>query len=225
MGRAAGGVRAISLGKKDRAVGAVALRRTGTSILVATELGYGKRSETEEYRVSHRGGKGIITVRTSDKTGPMVAIKEVTDGDDVVIVTEKGIVIRQHASEIRVAGRNTQGVKLIRLEEKDTIADLAVVLAEEEEVDEEGAAKKGGKPPAAAKEQAELFTGKTGTAQTAAPGKPVRSADKAEKNPRAPETEPPGRKAPSPGPPPKRNAGKKAGPKPGRSGGSRGRKR
>jgi DNA gyrase subunit A len=224
MGRAAGGVRAISLGKKDRAVGAVALRRTGTSILVATELGYGKRSETEEYRVSHRGGKGIITVRTSDKTGPMVAIKEVTDRDDVVIVTEKGIVIRQHASEIRVAGRNTQGVRLIRLEEKDTIADLAVVLAEEEEVDEAGAAKKGGKPPAAAEEQAELFTEKTGPATAAAPGKPVRSADKAEKNPAPLQTEPPGRKPAPPGPAPKRKAGKKAGPKTGRSAGSRGRK-
>ncbi len=132
MGRAAAGVRAIRLEKKDRVVGSVALRRSGTTILAATELGYGKRSETAEYRVSHRGGKGIITVKTSEKTGKMVAIREVLDTDDVVVVTTKGIVIRQHASEIRVAGRNTQGVRLIRLEEGDTISDVAAVAAEEE---------------------------------------------------------------------------------------------
>jgi DNA gyrase subunit A len=133
MGRTAAGVRAIRLGKGDRVVGAVVLRRTGTTILVATELGYGKRSETEEYRVSHRGGKGIITVKTNEKTGKMVAIKEVVERDDVVIVSTRGIVIRQHASEIRVAGRNTQGVRLIKLEPGHTISDVAAVIAEDDE--------------------------------------------------------------------------------------------
>jgi DNA gyrase subunit A len=133
MGRAASGVRAVRLQKGDRAIGAVALRRNGTSILVATEGGYGKRSETQEYRVSHRGGKGIFTVKTTEKTGRMVAIKEVLDTDDIVVVTEKGIVIRQHASEIRVAGRNTQGVRLIRLDAGDTISDVAAVPSEDEE--------------------------------------------------------------------------------------------
>jgi DNA gyrase subunit A len=133
MGRSASGVRAIRLGKKDRVIGAVALQRAGTTVLVATENGYGKRSETEEYRVSHRGGKGIITVRTTEKTGKMVAIKEVLENDDIVIVTTGGMVIRQHASEIRVAGRNTQGVRLIRLEGADSISDLAVVMPEDEE--------------------------------------------------------------------------------------------
>jgi DNA gyrase subunit A len=133
MGRAAGGVRAIKLEKKDRVIGAVALRRSGTSILVATSLGYGKRSETDEYRVSHRAGKGIITVKTTDKTGRMVAIKEVVETDDVVIVTEKGIVIRQHASDIRLAGRNTQGVRLIRLDAGDTVSDVAAVVSEDDE--------------------------------------------------------------------------------------------
>lgn len=133
MGRAAGGVRAIKLEKKDRVVGMVALRRSGTTILIATESGYGKRSETEEYRVSHRAGKGIITVKTTEKTGKMVAIKEVVDTDDVVIVTSGGIMIRQHASDIRVAGRNTQGVRLIRLDEKDTISDVAVVVSEDDD--------------------------------------------------------------------------------------------
>jgi DNA gyrase subunit A len=133
MGRSAAGVRGISLGKKDKVVGVVNLRRKGTTILVATEGGYGKRSEEEEYRVSHRGGKGIITVKTSDKTGMMVTIKEALDSDDVVVVTTNGMIIRQHASDIRVAGRNTQGVRLIKLHEGDAVADVAIVIAEEEE--------------------------------------------------------------------------------------------
>jgi DNA gyrase subunit A len=138
MGRTAAGVRAIRLGKHDKVVGSVALRRKGMSILVATEGGYGKRSETEEYRVSHRGGKGIITVKTSEKTGTMVAIREVLETDDIVVITTNGIVIRQHASEVRMAGRNTQGVRLIRLESGDSISDVAAVAAEENEPEENG---------------------------------------------------------------------------------------
>ncbi|MEW6510396.1 MAG: DNA gyrase subunit A [Bacteroidota bacterium] len=133
MGRGAAGVRAIRLDKKDRVIGAVALRRTGTTILVATEGGFGKRSETDEYRVSHRGGKGIITVKTSEKTGKMVAIREVLESDDIVVVTSGGIVIRQHAGEIRVAGRNTQGVRLIKLAPGDTVTDVAAVMAEDQD--------------------------------------------------------------------------------------------
>jgi DNA gyrase subunit A len=133
MGRAAAGVRGIRLAKKDKVVGLVTIKRKGTTILVATEKGYGKRSDTEDYRVSHRGGKGIITVKTSEKTGLMVAIKEVVDTDDVVVVTTGGMIIRQHATDIRVAGRNTQGVRLIRLQEGDSVADVAAVVAEEEE--------------------------------------------------------------------------------------------
>ena len=132
MGRSAAGVRAIRLGKHDRVVGSVAMRRNGTSILVATQGGYGKRSETEEYRVSHRGGKGIITVKTSEKTGKMVSIREVLATDDIVVITTNGIVIRQHAQEVRMAGRNTQGVRLIRLEAGDSISDVAAVASEEE---------------------------------------------------------------------------------------------
>ncbi len=143
MGRGANGVRAIRLGKKDRVVGAVALRRSGTTILVATEKGFGKRSATEEYRVSHRGGKGIFTVKTTDKTGAMVTIREVLESDDIVVVTSGGIVIRQHASEIRLAGRNTQGVRLIKLGAGDTVSDVAAVMAEDQElVNGEGAEEK-----------------------------------------------------------------------------------
>ena len=133
MGRSASGVRGIRLGKGDMVVGAVTLQRKGTTILVATENGYGKRSEEDEYRVSHRGGKGIKTVKITDKTGSMVAIREVLETDDIVVVTTGGMVIRQHASDVRVAGRNTQGVRLIRLQEKDEVTDIAVVVAEEEE--------------------------------------------------------------------------------------------
>lgn len=133
MGRSAAGVRGIRLGKSDKVVGVVTLRRKGTAILVATAKGFGKRSEAEEYRTSHRGGKGIKTVKISDKTGRMVVIKEVVDTDDIVIVTTNGMVIRQNAAAIRVAGRNTQGVRLIRLQDGDSIADIAAVVAEEEE--------------------------------------------------------------------------------------------
>jgi len=158
MGRTAAGVRAIKLEGKDRVIGAVVLRRAGTTILVATDQGYGKRSETGEYRVSHRGGKGIITVKTTQKTGRMVAIREVVEREDVVIVTNAGMVIRQHASEIRVAGRNTQGVRLIRLDQGDTISDVAVVVPEDEEPVNGDSAKS--TPPAKvadAAEQATLF--------------------------------------------------------------------
>jgi DNA gyrase subunit A len=145
MGRAAAGVRGIKLAKGDKVVGMVNLRRKGTTILVATEKGYGKRSEEGEYRVSHRGGKGIITVKTSEKTGKMVAIKEVLDTDDVVVVTSGGMVIRQHAADIRVAGRNTQGVRLIRLEGGDSVADIAIVIPEEEEEKQLAEKENGGK--------------------------------------------------------------------------------
>jgi len=139
MGRTAAGVRGIRLAKNDKVIGAVVLRRSGTTILVATENGYGKRSEAEEYRVSHRGGRGVFTVKVTEKTGNMVAIKEVLETDDVVVVTEKGVIIRQPADEIRVAGRNTQGVRLIRLDSADFVTAIAVVKTEEEEEVEENA--------------------------------------------------------------------------------------
>ncbi len=133
MGRSAAGVRGVKLGKGDRVIGAVSLRRLGTTILVATEKGFGKRSELDEYRVTRRGGKGIRTVKVTEKTGNMVAIREVTNKDDIVIVTHKGMTIRQHVKDIRIAGRNTQGVRLIKLGADDVISDVAVVFSDEEE--------------------------------------------------------------------------------------------
>jgi DNA gyrase subunit A len=137
MGRTAAGVKAIKLGKKDTVVGLVAVRRTGASILVVTERGYGKRSELDDYRLTRRGGKGVITMKASEKVGNMISIREVVDNDDLMIITNRGLMIRQHVSDIRVMGRNTQGVRLIKLEEGDTISAVASVVGEEEEEEEE----------------------------------------------------------------------------------------
>ena len=132
MGRNATGVRAITLDKNDKVVGMVVSKRKST-ILVVTENGYGKRTEIDEYRITRRGGKGVRTLKTSDKNGKMVDIKEIDDNDDIVIITEKGMIIRQHAKDLRVMGRNTQGVKLIKLNPNDRISAIARVVPEDED--------------------------------------------------------------------------------------------
>ncbi|MCI0449734.1 MAG: DNA gyrase subunit A [Chlorobi bacterium] len=137
MGRTAAGVRAIKLGKKDFVVGLVAVKRAGTSILVVTDKGFGKRSDLDDYRITRRGGKGVITIKSSDKNGNMISIREVVDNDDLMIITTKGIMIRQNVGEIRVMGRNTQGVRLIKLHPGDTISAVANVVGEEAEEAEE----------------------------------------------------------------------------------------
>ncbi len=133
MGRQATGVRGIKLEKGDEVIGMIAVKRPGTTILVVTEKGFGKRSELSDYRITHRGGKGIITVKVNERTGDMVAIKEVLDNDDIMIVTTKGYLIRHHIKDIRVMGRHAQGVKLIKLNHDDSIASVASVVAEDEE--------------------------------------------------------------------------------------------
>jgi DNA gyrase subunit A len=152
MGRSAGGVRGIRLAKGDNVIGMIALRRRGVSILVATGSGFGKRSSEDEYRLTSRGGKGIITMKTSEKTGRMVAIREVNDTDDIVVVTTQGMIIRQRAKDIRLAGRNTMGVRLIKLHQDDSIAAVAAVISEE---DEDGVTSVPGVSP---DEQSELFS-------------------------------------------------------------------
>lgn len=133
MGRTATGVRGINLGKGDYVIGMVAVTRPSATILVVTEKGYGKRSDLADYRVTNRGGKGVITVKTTEKVGKMISIKEVTDSDDLMIITTKGILIRQKVKEIRVMGRNAQGVRVIRLSEGDTISAVAGIAEEESE--------------------------------------------------------------------------------------------
>jgi DNA gyrase subunit A len=131
MGRIATGVRGIRLSKGDIVVGLLVIKRND-NILVVTEKGYGKRSDIKDYRITHRGGKGVITVKTSQKVGRMIAMMEVVDGDELVIISTHGMVIRQSVKDIRVMGRNTQGVRVIRLKEGDSIADIAKVIPEDE---------------------------------------------------------------------------------------------
>ncbi|MBR9976049.1 MAG: DNA gyrase subunit A [Bacteroidetes bacterium] len=131
MGRSATGVRGISLAKDDVVIGMVVGRPNG-NVLVVSEHGYGKRSEVSSYRHTKRGGKGVITMNVTAKTGAVISIKEVSDEDDIVIITERGLIIRQHVHSIRVMGRNTQGVRLIHLREGDSIADIARVAADQD---------------------------------------------------------------------------------------------
>ncbi len=134
MGRTASGVRGISLSEGDYVIGMVVIKRNGT-ILVVTENGYGKRSNVADYPVKHRAGKGIITLKTTPKVGKLVSIKEVVDDDDFMIITQKGVVIRQKAKDISIIGRNTQGVRLIKLDQGDQIADVARVFSNGDEED------------------------------------------------------------------------------------------
>ncbi|HLG32766.1 MAG TPA: DNA gyrase subunit A [Ignavibacteriaceae bacterium] len=130
MGRTATGVRGIRLGKSDKVVGLLVIKRQST-ILVVTEKGYGKRSDVNDYRLTHRGGKGVITVRAGDKVGKLIAMMEVVDSDELVIISTKGMVIRQSVKALRVMGRATQGVRVIRLKDGDSIADIAKAVPEE----------------------------------------------------------------------------------------------
>jgi DNA gyrase subunit A len=129
MGRTAGGVKGIEIEKGDELVGMVMLKRDA-SILVVSENGYGKRSELRDYKVQHRGGSGLITMKANDKTGKMVSIMEVVDDDDLMIITNKGVVIRQNVRDIKIISRNTSGVRLIKLDQGDKIADVARVISE-----------------------------------------------------------------------------------------------
>lgn len=142
MGRTAAGVRGMSLSEEgDLVVGMICIDPNDeeTTLLVISENGYGKRSEISEYRLTNRGGKGVRTLMITDKTGALIAIKAVKDEDDLMITNRSGVMIRMHVSDIRVMGRATQGVKVMRLDESDSIADLGVVRKseDEEEVDDE----------------------------------------------------------------------------------------
>ncbi len=131
MGRAAVGVRGIALGDGDEVVGMEILRPQGT-MLTVTEKGYGKRSAVEEYRVQSRGGRGVITLKVTEKTGAVLGVAQVSEEDDVMLVTDGGKIIRMPVADIRVSGRNTQGVRLIGMGDDERVASLAR-LAEKEE--------------------------------------------------------------------------------------------
>ncbi|MCX6220753.1 MAG: DNA gyrase subunit A, partial [Bacteroidia bacterium] len=139
IGRTASGVRGITLGSEnDELVGMVCVVNEEDDILVVSEHGYGKRSKIGDYRVTNRGGKGVKTINVTEKTGALVSIKNVTDGDDLMIITEAGVTIRLPVGTIRMTGRAAQGVKLINLREDDSIASVArVEITEIEEVETE----------------------------------------------------------------------------------------
>jgi DNA gyrase subunit A len=132
MGRAATGVRGILLEEGDRVIGMVVIRREAT-LLVVTEKGMGKRSPIADYRVQHRGGKGIITVRRTERTGDTVALKEVLPEDELMLITRNGVIIRVPVDGIRISGRNTQGVRIMNLDAGDAVMDVARVIREHDE--------------------------------------------------------------------------------------------
>jgi DNA gyrase subunit A len=137
MGRTATGVRGITLANvNDEVVGMISVNNPEVTVLVVSENGYGKRTDIDDYRVTNRGGKGVKTINVTDKTGELVAIKDVTDNDDLMIINKSGIVIRIGVSDLRVMGRATQGVRLITFKGDDAIASIAKVEHEEEEADE-----------------------------------------------------------------------------------------
>ena len=137
MGRNASGVRGITLADdQDEVIGMVSVHNFEDDILVVSENGYGKRSNLDDYRVTNRGGKGVKTISITDKTGGLVAIKNVSDTDDLMIINKSGIAIRMAVEDLRVMGRATQGVRLINLKGNDSIAAVAKVMKDEDAVDE-----------------------------------------------------------------------------------------
>ena len=142
MGRNASGVRGIRLNsEKDEVIGMITINESETDVLVVSENGYGKRSSLEDYRITNRGGKGVKTISVTEKTGNLVAIKNVTDSDDLMIINKSGIAIRLAVENLRVMGRATQGVRLIKVRAGDAIAAVAKVMSDDDddvELDEDG---------------------------------------------------------------------------------------
>ena len=135
MGRTTSGVRGIRLSGDDVVVGMVVVERDDATLLVVTSGGMGKRSKVEAYRLQQRGGKGVINIKTSAKTGEVVAIKSVVDEDGLMLITRNGVVNRQRMEEIRVIGRATQGVRLVNLDDGDHVMDVARVIWDDEATD------------------------------------------------------------------------------------------
>jgi DNA gyrase subunit A len=139
MGRTATGVRGIWLDEQnpdDVVIGMVCVGSEDTNLLVVSERGYGKRSDTREYRITSRGGKGVKAMNITEKTGKLVAIKDVSDTDDLMIINKSGITIRMKVSDLRVQGRATQGVRLITLGKGDEISSVEKIEKMEEEAEE-----------------------------------------------------------------------------------------
>jgi len=152
MGRTAGGVRGLRLKGDDIVVGMVVVRPDST-LLVVSEKGMGKRTDVDAYRLQHRGGTGVINIKTSTKTGQVVAVKSVQEDEQLMIITRNGVVNRQNVAEISHIGRATQGVKLMNLDKGDMVVDVArVVVEDEENGDAEGLAEEGELPDGVSEE-------------------------------------------------------------------------
>ena len=147
MGRTAYGVRGVNLGKNDVVIGMVAIKRAST-LLSVTENGYGKRTAVEEYRLTKRGAKGVINIKTTARNGKVVSIKEVLDEDELMLVTAGGVINRQSVGSISVIGRNTQGVRLVKLDSGDSVVDVARVVRESEEAVDAAEQSKAAEAPA-----------------------------------------------------------------------------
>ncbi len=137
MGRNTEGVIGVRLGQGDEVVGMVVMRRAEETLLVATERGMGKRSEISDYRLQQRGGMGVINLKLTRKTGPVVAVKAVTDADQLMVITRNGVVNRQRVDEMRVIGRATQGVRVVNLDKGDSVVDVALVVGGDDDGEDE----------------------------------------------------------------------------------------
>jgi DNA gyrase subunit A len=137
VGRGSIGVRGITMDENDEVIGMIVVNDLeNDTVLVVSEKGYGKRTAVEDYRITNRGGKGVITLNITEKTGNLIAIQNVTDEDGLMIINKSGVAIRMNMDEMRVMGRNTQGVRMINLKKNDEIAAIAKV-AMDKDVEEE----------------------------------------------------------------------------------------
>ena len=137
MGRTAMGVKGITLDEGEKCISMVTTKRFDTALLAVTDNGFGKRSRVEDYRLTRRGARGVITLKAHEKVGALIGLLDVNDDDDLIIITTHGIVNRQHVSDIRLTGRNTSGVRLVRLMAGDVISALARVPKSDEETEGE----------------------------------------------------------------------------------------
>jgi DNA gyrase subunit A len=135
MGRGAKGVRGINLGKKDELI-AMEVAKADQTVLTVTQEGFGKRTDFKEYRIQSRGGKGIINIKVTGKNGAAVGMKTVSDKDELMLITEKGMIVRSPIKDIRSTGRSTQGVRLMKLDKGDKIASVAKIVPEDEDAEE-----------------------------------------------------------------------------------------
>jgi DNA gyrase subunit A len=151
MGRTARGVKGIDLGKDDEAV-SLAVVRPGGTILTVTAQGYGKRTPLDEYRLQARGGKGLIDIKASRRNGPIVGVKFLRGEEQVMLITEKGMIIRLSTADISIISRITQGVRLIQLEEGDRVVSVARLAEREDDEESPGSPAPAGGTPEASKE-------------------------------------------------------------------------